>query len=42
MNIRQLVFVLSLVLAASAWVTWFEHPNQTSLRRALRDTLPLL
>jgi hypothetical protein len=42
MNVQKVMVVLMVALAASAWVAYAEHPNAQNLRRAIRDTWPLL
>ena len=42
MNARRLIFLLMLMVAASAWVSYAEHPNPRNLRRAILDSLGLI
>jgi hypothetical protein len=42
MNARKIFFVVTALIAASAWLAYAERPTPRSLRRAIRDTLPLL
>jgi hypothetical protein len=41
-NTRNVVFALMLAIAASAWITYAQRPTSLNLRRAVRNTLPLL
>jgi hypothetical protein len=41
-NLRSLAFAILVILAASAWVTYAKRPTAHNLRRAVRDTVPLL
>ncbi|MDA8201826.1 MAG: hypothetical protein M0Z49_03535 [Chloroflexi bacterium] len=42
MTLRKAMFLLMLVMAASAWLTYLDRPTQGNLRRAIRNTFPLL
>jgi len=42
MTIRKVLMLLMLLMAASAWFTYLERPTRGNLRRAARDTFPLL
>ncbi len=42
MSQARLVFVITISLAALAWLSYAEHPTAKNLRSAIADTLPLL
>ncbi len=41
MNANKLVFLLTVGIAAVAWLTYAEHPTARNLRAAIIDTLGL-
>ena len=41
-DIRTVAFLLVAAFAASAWIAWAEQPTARNMRRAIRETLPLL
>ncbi len=41
MNAKRLVFLLTVGIAAAAWLTYAEHPTARNLRAAIIDTLGL-
>ena len=42
MNVRKIVFLVMLTMAATAWLKYADQPTKGNLRRAIRGTLPLL
>lgn len=42
MTVRKALMLLMLLMATSAWLTYAERPTQGNLKRAIRDTFPLL